>query len=174
LNVKIVSVILLASLALSSASAVLAQAGDRSVITTRHVPATSEQVLQAFLNSDDLEAWWQTTRSLVELKVGGIWAIAWDDWGEAKTHHSWTGVIRNLSPGKLVVSPMLMTEPDMPLLGPMSLEVSVEPAEGGGTNVTVTHSGYGYGDHWDEMYDLVVNGWDHVLGDMATWFEKGY
>ena len=81
-------------------------------------------------------------------------------------------MISELSAYKLVVSPMLMTEPDMPLLGPMSLEVYVESAEEGGTNVTVTHSGYGYGDHWDEMYALVVNGWDHVLGDMKTWFEE--
>ena len=171
---KTLSMVLLASLALSSATTALAQAGDRSVITTRHMPAASEQVLQAFLNSDDMQAWWKTTRSLVEPQAGGIWAIAWDDWGEARTHHSWTGVIRELTADRLVVSPMLMTEPDMPLLGPMSLEVYVEPAEGGGTNVTVTHSGYGYGDHWDEMYDLVVNGWDHVLDDMATWFEKGH
>ncbi|MGI9263056.1 MAG: SRPBCC family protein [Woeseiaceae bacterium] len=152
----------------------LAQSGDRSVITTRHMPATPDQVMQAFLNSDDLYAWWATTRSLVEPKTGGIWAIAWDDWGEAKTHHSWTGVVSQLSADRLVISPMLMTEPDMPLLGPMSLAVLVEVAEGGGTNVTVTHSGYGYGDHWDEMYNLVVNGWDHVLGDMATWFAEGY
>ena len=156
------------------ASAALAQQGDRSVITTRHMPATPEQVMQAFLNSDDLHAWWQTTRSFVEPKAGGIWAIAWDDWGEAKTHHSWTGVISKLTADRLVIGPMLMTEPDMPLLGPMVLEVYVEPAEEGGTDVTVTHSGYGYGDHWDEMYNLVVNGWDHVLGDMTTWFVEAY
>ena len=171
---KILSTMFLVILALSSAIIALAQAGDRSVITTRHMPATSEQVMQAFLNRDDLEAWWKTTRSLVEPKAGGIWAIAWDDWGEAKTHHSWTGVISALSAERLIIEPMLMTEPDMPLLGPMSLEVFVEPAEGGGTNITVTHSGYGYGDHWDEMYELVVNGWDHVLGDMATWFAEAY
>ena len=153
------------------ASNVWAQSGERSVITTRHIPATPDQVLQAFINEDDLAGWWLTTRSLVEPRRGGIWAIAWDDWGTERTHHSWTGVISELSANRLFVSPMLMTEPNMPLLGPMSLEIRVEPAGDGGTSVTVTHSGYGYGDHWDEMYALVVNGWDHVLGDMTAWFD---
>ena len=156
------------------ASPPMAQADDRSVVTTRHMSASPEQVMQAFLNGEDLTAWWQTTRSLVEPEVGGIWAIAWDDWGEAGTHHSWTGVISKLAADRLVIEPMLMTEPDMPLLGPMALEVYVEPAHDGGTDVTVTHSGYGYGGHWDQMYNLVVDGWDHVLGDMATWFEDKY
>ena len=160
------------SAALLVASNVWSQSGDRSVITTRHMPATPDQVLQAFINETDLAGWWLTTRSLVEPEKGGLWAIAWDDWGEEQTHHSWTGVISELSAERLIVSPMLMTEPDMPLLGPMSLEVRVEPADDGGTNVTVTHSGYGYGDHWDEMYALVVNGWDHVLGDMRDWFDN--
>jgi hypothetical protein len=69
---------------------------------------------------------------------------------------------------------MVMTEPDMPLLGPMSLEIYVESAEGGGSNITVTHSGYGYGELWDKQYELVVNGWDHVLGDMETWLKETY
>jgi hypothetical protein len=66
-----------------------------------------------------------------------------------------------------------MTEPDMPLLGPMQLRILAEP-DGDGSSVTVTHSGYGYGGHWDEMYSLVVTGWDHVLGNMQSWFREGY
>lgn len=152
----------------------LAQPGDRSVITTRHMPATPDRVLQAFLDEGDLEAWWKTTRSLVDAQTGGVWAISWDDWGEEQTQHSWTGVISSLSSDRLLIGPMVMNEPNMPLLGPMILDIYVEAADDGGCNVTVTHSGYGYGDHWDEMYRLVVDGWDHVLGDMANWFEAEY
>lgn len=61
----------------------------------------------------------------------------------------------------------------MPLFGPMQLEITVEPAEGG-TTLTVAHRGYGYGGAWDRIYELVVNGWDHVLGDMETWVEEEY
>ncbi len=159
---------LLGILAISGASA---EPGDRSVITIRHMPASPDQVIQAFVDGDDLAAWWQASRSLVEPETGGVWSIAWDDWGEAQTHHAWSGVISDIGPGRLVIDAMVMMEPDMPLLGPMRLQILAEPAEHG-SSVTVTHSGYGYGEHWDEMYRLVVNGWDHVLGDMQTWFRE--
>ena len=150
-----------------------AQTADRSVITVRDLPAPPDAVIAAFVDESHLAGWWQVTRSLVEPEVGGIWSIAWDDWGEEKTRHAWTGVIREIGPGRLVIGNMVMMEPGMPLLGPMRLEILAEPSENGST-VTVTHSGYGYGDHWDEMYRLVVGGWDHVLGDMQHWFEEGY
>ena len=38
----------------------------------------------------------------------------------------------------------------------------------------LSHRGYRYGDHWDSMYDMVVKGWDHVLDDMAAWFQEEY
>ena len=147
--------------------------GDRSVITTKHMPALPDQVLQAFLNDEDLKAWWRISRSLVEPSIDGIWSIAWDDWGEEKTQHAWSGVIDALSDRKLVIGRMVMNEPGMPLLGPMQVEIQVAPAEGGST-VTVTHRGYGYGEHWDKIYDDVVQGWDHVLSDMQTWFQEEY
>ena len=150
-----------------------AQTADRSVITIRHLHASPARVIEAFVDESHLGAWWQVTRSLVEPEVGGPWAVAWDDWGEERSQHSWTGVIREIGSGRLVIGNLVMIEPGMPLLGPMQLEVFAEPAEGG-TTLTVTHSGYGYGDHWDEMYELVVNGWDHVLGDLQRWFGEEY
>ena len=126
------------------------EAEQRSVITTRHMPAAPAKVLQAFLNEDDLKAWWQVSRSLVEPANGGIWSISWDNWGEEKTQHAWSGVIDTLSDRRLVIGRMVMNEPDMPLLGPMQLEIEVAAAEGGST-VTVTHRGYEYGEHWDKM-----------------------
>ena len=148
---------------------VSADTTDRTVRTVQHMSATPEQVIQAFLDNDELAAWWQVTRSLVDPEPGGVWAIAWDDWGADRTHHSWSGVIADIGPGRLVIENMVMIEPDMPLLGPMRLVILAKP-DADGSSVTVTHSGYGYGGHWDEMYRLVVNGWGHVLGDMQTWF----
>lgn len=150
-----------------------ADSDSRSVVTTRDMPAAPDRVLQAFVSDTDLKAWWKVTRSLVESRSGGVWSISWDDWGEERTHHSWTGVIEEISAEKLVIGRMVMIEPDMPLLGPMRLEIAIAPAENG-SSVTVTHSGYGYGDHWDTMYELVVTGWDHVLGDLQEWFREDY
>ncbi|MDX1403312.1 MAG: SRPBCC domain-containing protein [Woeseiaceae bacterium] len=146
---------------------------SRTVETTRIIPATPQQVLDAFLDDGGLKAWWKVSRSLVERKQGGIWSITWDDWGEDKTQHAWVGEIDELTSDRIVIGRLLMIEPDMPLFGPLQLEIRAEPVDGG-TSLTVLHRGYQYGDHWDRIYELVVNGWDHVLGDMQTWATKEY
>ena len=154
-------------------SVALADSNIRSVDTTATMSATPEKVLQAFLNSDDLESWWKVSRSLVEQKVGGVWSVTWDDWGPEKTQHAWIGVIETITPQRLVIGHLVMIEPDMPLMGPMQIEILVRPGTSGST-VTISHRGYRYGDHWDSMYDAVVRGWDHVLGDMQVWFQEEY
>lgn len=154
-------------------ASVFADTGTRSVVTTRIIPARAETVLNAFLDDEDLKAWWKVSRSLVEPKIGGVWSITWDDWGEEKTHHAWNGVIENLTDERIVVGHLVMNEPDMLLFGPMQLEVSVEPADGG-TALTVSHRGYQYGGSWDRIYELVVSGWDHVLGDLQVWAGEDY
>jgi uncharacterized protein YndB with AHSA1/START domain len=156
-----------------SMTLVLADTDTRSVNTTATVSAPPEKILQAFLNDGDLKSWWKVSRSLVEQEVGGVWSITWDNWGPEKTQHAWVGVIETLTPQTLVVGHLVMIEPGVPLMGPMQLEIAVEPVPAGSI-VTISHRGYGYGDHWDSMYDLVVRGWDHVLGDMQVWFQEEY
>jgi uncharacterized protein YndB with AHSA1/START domain len=145
----------------------------RTVEATTNISASPGEVLEAFLDDGDLKAWWKVSRTLVEQKEGGVWSITWDDWGDEKTHHAWIGVIENLTADRLVIGHLVMIEPDMPLLGPMQLEIRVKPARGG-TTLTLSHRGYQYGDHWDKIYDMVVNGWDHVLGDMEAWVQEEY
>ena len=154
-------------------SPALADTETRTVEATMNISTSPEIVLEAFLDEGDLKAWWKVSRTLVEQREGGIWSITWDNWGEEKTQHAWTGVIEELTADRLVIGKLVMMEPDMPLLGPMQLEINVKPAEGG-TSVTVSHRGYQYGDHWDKIYDMVVNGWDHVLDDLETWVLKAY
>jgi len=151
----------------------LAAAESRSVDTEVTISASPDKVLQAFLNEDDLRAWWQVSRTLVEPEAGGVWSIAWDDWGADKTQHSWSGVIEALTPNRLVIGHLVMNEPHMQLFGPMQIEIRVRPDDSG-TSLTLSHRGYGYGGDWDRMYDLVVQGWDHVLGDMQAWFQEQY
>lgn len=150
-----------------------ADSGTRSVDTEAILSASPEDVMQAFLDEDDLKAWWKVSRTFVEPKVGGTWSITWDDWGDEKTQHAWIGVIEELTPTSLVIGHLVMIEPDMPLLAPMQIEINVSAMDRG-TALMLSHKGYGYGDHWDTMYDLVVNGWDHVLGDMEAWFQESY
>lgn len=160
-------------LLLFGSTAGLADTNTRSVDTEVLISASPEKVMRAFLDGDDLKAWWKVSRTLVEAKQGGIWSITWDDWGPDKTQHAWIGVIDEVAADSLVIGHLVMIEPDMPLLGPMRIEIGVRPAEGG-TLLTLSHGGYGYGDHWDTMYDMVVQGWSHVLADMEAWFQEDY
>ena len=169
-RIRILVFSLLPCLALSVA---LANTDTRSVDTEIIISASPKEVLQAFLSDDDLKAWWKVSRSLVEPKHGGVWSITWDDWGPEKTQHAWIGVIDEVTPDTLVIGHLVMIEPDMPLLGPMQLEITVNPGDGGSV-LAVSHRGYGYGDHWDSIYDAVVQGWDHVLGDMEAWAQEEY
>ena len=146
-----------------------AGAQTRTVETTVHVAASPEQVLRAFIDAGDLEGWWKVSRSLVEPEPGGVWSVTWDDYGEAKTQHSWVGVVEEVGPRRMMIGHLVMIEPDRPLFGPLQLEIVAEPANGG-TSLTVYHRGYRSGEQWDWMHDTVVAGWQHVLGDMQQWF----
>ena len=160
-------------LGLCAAACANADSGTRTVKTTRVIPASPEAVLDAFMDAEALASWWQVSRSLVEPETGGIWSVSWDDWGEQKTQHAWSGVIEELTPKRLVVGHLVMNEPGMPLFGPMQLEIEVERVAGG-SSLTVSHHGYGYGEHWDRIYELVVSGWEHVLGDLESWAREAY
>ena len=165
--------LLISSILLLAGTCTLADTGTRSVETEVVISAGPDAVLQAFLDGDDLKAWWKVSRSLVESKAGGVWSITWDDWGPEKTQHAWIGVIEELTANRLVIGQLVMVEPGMPLLGPMQLEITTA-ANDSGTLLHLSHSGYRSGQHWDTMYDAVVKGWDHVLGDMQVWFQEGY
>ena len=143
-------------------------ADSRTVTTTVPVSSSPERVLRAFVDPDDLRGWWKVSRSLAEDRPGGVWSVAWDDFGEERTHHAWVGVVEERAPRRLLVAPLVMIEPQRPLFGPMRLEVVATPAAVG-TSLTVSHHGYRRGEHWDWIHDAVVVGWRHVLADLREW-----
>lgn len=141
----------------------------REVVTTVTIPAAPERVLRAFLDADDLTGWWNVSRALVESEIGGTWAVAWDQYGEDKTSHVWTGVIRELGPRRVLIGDVVLVEPNRPLFAPLQIEVIAELADTGCV-LRVIHRGYGYGADWDWAHETVVVGWRHVLGDLRIWF----
>lgn len=144
----------------------------RTVEASVLLDASPEEAVDSFLDPGSLAGWWQVSRSHVDPRIGGVWAITWDDWGTEKTHHAWTGIIRELSATRLVIDPLVMDEPNRPLFAPLTLDVSAE-AEGSGSRLTVRHGGYRSGSDWDFIHDAVVVGWEHVLGDLKAWLGDG-
>jgi uncharacterized protein YndB with AHSA1/START domain len=163
-------VLLCAALTTSTACATVETEGDgRDVVTTATIPAPPERVLHAFLDTDDLAGWWKVSRSSVDPRIGGTWAVTWDDYGDEKTNHVWTGVIREIGPRRVLIDNVVMVEPGRPLFAPLQLEIVVRPADAG-SHLEVVHRGYGYGTDWDWIHAVVVDGWEHVLGDLRDWF----
>ena len=143
-------------------------ADTRTVEKEILVAASPERVLRSFVDGADLKGWWKVSRSLVQEHRGGVWSVVWDDHGEAKTQHSWVGVIEEISPRRLRVGHLVMIEPGQPLFGPLELEIVVNPADCG-SSLVVYHRGYRSGEQWDWMHDTVVEGWDHILRDLKQW-----
>jgi len=65
--------------------------------------------------------------------------------------------------------------PSLPALRPAYALVTLgfAPAEGGGTTVTLTHTGFRNGAAWDEGRAYFDKAWDVVLGRLKERFEKG-
>ncbi len=141
----------------------------REVVTTVIIAAQPERVLQAFLDGDDLRGWWKVSRSLVKQEPGGTWAVTWDDYGEERSSHVWTGVIQEIGPRRLLIGDMVLVEPGRPLFAALQIEIIVEPADTG-CALTVIHRGYRYGADWDWIHEIVIAGWQHVLGDLQAYF----
>ena len=158
--------------AAGDARAALGQS-TREVVASVTVAAAPERVVRAFSHPEDLAGWWKVTRSASPSQVGDGWAVAWDDYGEEKTAHIWTGVVRAMEPRRLLVEDMVLVEPNRPLFTGLALEVTaVESADGSGSVVTVRHKGYRLdGADWEWAYEIVDAGWKHVLGDLQVWFE---
>lgn len=166
------TVLLLSGLGFLSACASHSRApSGRSVTTQVNVPATPASVMRAFLDQDALAGWWKVTRSFVDERDGGNWVICWDEYGEDKTDHVWTGVIDSITAQRLVISNMAMVEAGRPIFAPLQLEIRCEPTAMG-CQVTVIHRGYGEGEHWDWAHEAVVAGWQHVLQDLQDWFRS--
>ncbi|WP_262693394.1 SRPBCC family protein [Kordiimonas aquimaris] len=144
----------------------------RTIETSTHIAATPDRVLKAFYATDDLAAWWLVSRSLTSSQKGNLWSIVWENYGQDKTHHVWSGVVSESSSHRLVISDLVMIEPERPLFGPMQLEI-IALADGDGTRLTVLHHGYQYGEHWNWSHKTVVGGWEKALAELAAWFEEG-
>ena len=145
---------------------------SRTIETSVYIAAKPERVLRAFYSPDDLSAWWLVSRSLTSNIKDQLWSIVWEDYGQEKTHHVWSGVVSESNSHRLVISNMVMIEPERPLFGPMQLEI-IALAEGAGTRLTILHHGYQYGEHWNWSHEVVVEGWKKALAELSVWFEEG-
>jgi hypothetical protein len=127
------------------------------------VAGSCPRALTAFVDAADLRAWWGVDRALVEPQEDGVYALAWAARGEAFSYVA-TGVVGAYEPGRsLYLHHYTYLSPSRAVLGPMRLNVGVQPEAPGSSRVTVIQDGYRDGPDWDWYYDAVRGAWPVAL-----------
>ena len=144
----------------------------RNVQAATTIAANPGIILQAFLEQSHLQGWWGVARSLVDVKPGGLWLLAWEI-SDTGIRYISTGIIEQFIPHEyLKISRMAYLNPEREILGPMGLEVKVARTDETNTKIEVVQSGYQYGGDWDWYYDAVVNAWPLALKMLKDYLEK--
>lgn len=142
----------------------------RHIESSVHIHASPQKVLNAFVDPVYLKDWWGVERSLIELRSGGMYSLAWEITDRGIGFVS-TGVVAEYLPAcQLRLEKFLYFNPDRPILGPMELTIMTTP-EDSGTVLTVVQSGYQRGKDWDWYYEAVKEAWPAVLSKLKTYLE---
>ncbi len=142
----------------------------RSVEALIIIKARPIEVTNAFVEQEHLKAWWGVARSLVEAKIGGVWAVAWEI-SEAGIKYVSSGIFHDYEAGEyLRIDNLVYMNPERQILGPLTLEIFADEIRDG-TKVRVIQSGYQSGDDWDWYYDAVMQAWPYALGLLKKYLE---
>lgn len=130
------------------------------IVVKRHIAAPPSTVY-GYLTNSDLWARWQGAEATIEATPGGMFGIAMPNGHRAR------GEFVELEPNRRIVFSWGWV--DHPGVPPGSSTVEIElVAEGGGTMVTLTHTGLPP----DEV-DLHRLGWEHYLPRLVRVAEGG-
>ncbi len=144
----------------------------RKVEVSITIKTTPALVIGAFTDSDMLRGWWNVERSLIEKKVGGMYALAWNI-SEKGFGFVSTGTIGDFRPNeRLVVDNFVYMNPERALLGPMRLIIEARQLDETKTQVYICQDGYQQGEHWDWYYEAVRQAWPIVSETLKAYLER--
>lgn len=142
----------------------------KKVEATILIETNPEQVISAFTNPEKLAGWWQVEKTLIELKPGGLYTLAWVVTEKGMGYVS-TGIIKTYQPeSELVIENFVYLNPGKPFLGPMSLTVRATEKEVG-TEVYLCQDGYHSGEGWDWYYEAVKQAWPQVMKTLKNYLK---
>lgn len=132
-----------------------------------------EIILKAFSDPDMLRGWWGVERSLIELKKGGMYMLAWQITEKGFGYIS-AGRIAKYTPGtELLITDSCYFNPERPILGPMEMHISLTT----GTNsnaLTVLQTGYQSGPDWTWYYKAVKDAWPAALSNLKKYLDNNF
>ena len=143
----------------------------RNVEASITINASCKEVLQCFTHQEYLNGWWGVERSFIDLKKGGNYVLTWNITPKGFGFVS-TGIIAEYDPEEhLFIKDMMYLNPERPILGPMSLEIIIDPA-GELSKLYVKQSGYQDGPDWDWYYQEVHDAWPQALISLKGYIES--
>jgi uncharacterized protein YndB with AHSA1/START domain len=147
----------------------------RTVDCHIEINTTAEKIIQAFTDPAMLNGWWGVEKTMIELKPGGIYTLAWLV-SENGIKYISTGVIKEYVAGKkLHIGNYMYLSAEQPFLGPLNLIVEAEES-GNGSTLHLQQGPYppagGKGEHWDWYYEVVNEAWPKVLDTLKNYLES--
>ena len=149
-----------------------------SLDVTAIIAAPAALVLKAFFDADALNAWWQVSHSVTTPRVLGPYAIEWaaTDFRDevlGRLGGVFRGTVVQFHAGQgFFVADAFWLPPDGEPIGPMALEVTLQPEAGGGTRVRVTQTGFEESARWRRYYEVIGLGWSRALASLKSLLEK--
>ncbi len=130
-----------------------------------------QNVIEAFTNPTMLKEWWGVEKTLIELRQGGLYTLAWNISEDGIGYVS-TGIINQYEPnGVLEISNFVYLTPDKSFLGPMRLIVQAVECNRE-SDVYLCQDGYRTGGDWGWYYDAVKGAWPLVMENFKNYLEK--
>ena len=134
-------------------------------------------VLKAFFDAAALTAWWQVKHAVTTPRTLGPYAVEWapTDFRDdilGRLGGVFRGTVVQFGAGGFFVAEVFWLPPDGDPIGPMALEVSITPTEGGGSRIHVRQTGYEDSIRWRRYYEVIGYGWDRALASLKSLLEK--
>lgn len=135
-----------------------------------HISVNPEQVISSFLDQNMLKVWWEVKRSFISPQPNGPYILSWSittgGFGFVTT-----AIIDKIDAMSFQLSNMMYLNPEISILGPMSLEVVATPTPNG-SQVYICQSGYQEGGDWDWYYEAVTNAWPIAANSLKRYLEN--
>jgi uncharacterized protein YndB with AHSA1/START domain len=138
--------------------------GDRKIERSVQVKVSPEKAFQAITLPAHLERWF-ATKAVTDPRPGGTFTLEFD-FTDPSHDHVQKGEYSEVVRGKVVRHSWANK------LGPTAVEWLIQ-AKGGGTEIRLTHTGWGSGAEWDAQLDSHEKGWTGFLGNLKTVLEGG-
>jgi uncharacterized protein YndB with AHSA1/START domain len=139
---------------------------EKALVFQVVVPAKPDEVWTAFTTSEGLKTWlWRDC--VVDLRNGGEWTVNYPGGTTGG------GTIVSFEPGKRVTLRALAPEKFPEVRRTRTTATFEFAAEGEGTKVTLTQTGWKEGAEWDAAYDYLAGGNAQLLGQLYRRFTQG-